>query len=153
MPLVLEGEGFQLPSPQAKVSYFCAQKLQVWMSDPINCSREEVFARNLVYHLQQCFIYSCHSCATRERVWENYYKLRSFAKFRDMWTVFLRDSIDVEANPIFYQFVSDSTLEELLKLNFLVQSPSRNTVLPIDYMEANAIRYVSGYVFRSAKKE
>ena len=76
---------------------------------------------------------------------ENYYKLQSSAKFRYMWTVFLRDSIDVEAYPIFYQFVSDSTLEELLKLNFPVQSPSRNTVLPIDYMEANAIRYVVGY--------
>ena len=70
-----------------------------------------------------------------------------------MWNVFLCDSIDVEAYPIFYQFVSDSTLEELLKLNFPVQSSSRNTVSPIDYMEANAIRYVAGYVFRSVKKK
>ena len=46
-----------------------------------------------------------------------------------------------------------TTFEELLKFNFPVQSPRTKTVLPIDYMETNAIRYVADYVFRSVKKK
>ena len=86
-------------------------------------------------------------------MWENYYKLRSSGEFRDMWTIFLRNSINVEASPIFYQFVSDSILDVFINMNIAVTSAVANTVLPIDYIEANAIRYVAGYVVRAVKKK
>ena len=68
MSLVLKDEGFQLPSPQVKVSYLCAEKLRVWMFDPTDSSKVQDFTRNLVYHLKQSFVDFCHSHATQERM-------------------------------------------------------------------------------------
>ena len=59
-------------------------------------------------------------------MWENYYKLRSSGEFRDMWTIFLRNSINVEASPIFYQFVSDSILDVFINMNIAVTSAGAN---------------------------
>ena len=38
-------------------------------------------------------------------------------------------------------------------MNIAVTSAGANTVLLIDYIEANAIRYVAGYVVRAVKKK
>ena len=38
-------------------------------------------------------------------------------------------------------------------MNIAVTSAGANTVLPIDYIEANAIRYVASYVVRAVKKK
>ena len=150
--LVLKDEGFKLPSPQAKTAYLCGEKFYIWLSVSSNSSKVYSFAKNLVYHIQGCVVESCHS-RSRERMWENYYKLRSSGEFRDMWTIFLCNSINVEASPIFYQFVSDSILDVFINMNIAVTSAGANTVLPIDYIEANAIRYVAGYVVRAVKKK
>ena len=105
---ILQDEGFKLPSPQAKLAYICAEKLQIWISDSTNYSKASSFAKKLVHHIQGCLVESCHTSRGRERMWEMYYKLRSSGEFREMWTEFLHDSIDVDASPIFYQFVVDS---------------------------------------------
>ena len=150
---VLQDEGFKLPSPQAKLPYMCAEKLQIWISDSTNYSKASSFDKKLVHHIQGCLDESCHTRRGRERMWEMYYKLRSSSEFREMWTEFLRDSIDVDASPIFYQFVADNILEGFINLTLAVPSTVTNTVSPIDYLEANAIRYVAGYVVRAVKKK
>ena len=126
--IVLKDEGFKLPSPQAKTAYLCGEKFYVWLSVSSNSSKVYSFAKNLVYHIQGCVVESCHS-RSRERMWENYYKLRSSGEFRDMWTIFLRNSINVEASPIFYQFVSDSILDVFINATagkFPVSHPGSN---------------------------
>ena len=86
-------------------------------------------------------------------MWEKYHKLRSSEEFRDMWAVFLHDSINAEASPIFYQFISDSDLEVFINSHFTVPSAGASTESSIDYIEGNAIRYVAGYVVRAVKKK
>ena len=150
--LSLRMKDSNFPLHKQKLLICVEKKFYVWLSVSSNSSKVYSFAKNLVYHIQGCVVESCHS-RSRERMWENYYKLRSSGEFRDMWTIFLRNSINVEASPIFYQFVSDNILDVFINMNIAVTSAGANTVLPIDYIEANAIRYVAGYVVRAVQKK
>lgn len=154
MSLVLKDEGFDLPSPQAKFARLCGEKLHLWLSGSNNTVQIVSFANDLVSSLQTCFAESSKSRAVREKMWENYYKLRSSFEFQDMWAAFLRKSIDVKASPIFYQFITDSIMEVLIKHHFLIHMPSsKHAVSSLDYLEANALRYTAGYVVRAVKKK
>ena len=43
-------------------------------------------------------------------------------------------------------------MEDFINLTLAVPSAVTNTVSPVHYLEANAIRYVAGYVVRAVKK-
>ena len=117
--LVLKDEGFDLPSPQAKFARLCGEKLHLWLSGSNNTVQIVSFANDLVSSLQTCFAES-----SKSRAVGNYYKLRSSFEFQDMWAAFFRKSIDVKASPIFYQFITDSIMEVLIKHHFLIHMPS-----------------------------
>ena len=51
-------------------------------------------------------------------MWEHYYKLRSCEDFVIRWAQFLQVSVGTKACPIFYQFVTDSIMEVLIKEHF-----------------------------------
>ena len=73
-----------------------------------------------------------------------------------MWKVFIQTSIGFNASPIFYQFVTRTILEELIKIQFPTELPSC-TIQPsstsLDFEESNALRYCGGYLIRSLKKK
>ena len=90
---------------------------------------------------------------SRGRMWEKFHKLRSSEVFRAGWVKFLHDSIESEACPIFFQFVTDSIMEGLIKEHFPVEAShsKEHGINTLDYEEVNALRYTAGYVTRALK--
>ena len=78
-------------------------------------------------------------------MWECYYKLRSSKEFETRWAKFLQASVGNEACPIFYQFVTDSIMEVLIKEHFSIEmSCSEQKIASLDYEEVNPLRYTVG---------
>ena len=151
---VLTDEGFSLPSPHARSARDCAEKLLAWISDSDNQVSANIFSKELVSKLEGCFHTTKSMRVQRERMWENYYKLRSKDDFKSMWSKFLHDSIAIQASPIFFQFITDKVMKKMIKLHFPLKSiHSEEEVAPLDYLEANALRYMAGYVVRSLRKK
>ena len=46
-------------------------------------------------------------------MWEKFYKLCSGKEFRAKWMGFVQNRIDFKGNPILYQFVTRSILEDI----------------------------------------
>ena len=82
-------------------------------------------------------------------MWRNFHTLRVS---ESLWHDFFA-SADVEINPLFYQRVSDLTLEELITEQYSVAQVHQPAVSPLTYEEANALRYVSGYVCNKLRKK
>ena len=155
--LVLKDESFSLPSMPARAARDSAEKLLEWSAEQQNKTAWAAFAEELVRCLNCCFCESRSGCmrSTRERMWESFFKLRSSQAFKDLWAKFLRDSIRCEpACPIFFQFITDAIMEELIRDHFpAVESSQKTTKASLDYEERNALRYTAGYVVRDLEKK
>ena len=90
----------------------------------------------------------------REVMWERYHKMRSSQSFRDGWFAFLK-TVGCVAVPAFYQFVTDSLMEQLIKLNYPVMEVQVATDddISLDKEERNTVRYTAGYMVRSLLKK
>ena len=109
-----------------------------------------VFASNFIGSLNSCFSTYRTARSAREQMWERYYKLRSSEGFVTRWAEFLQASVGSEACPIFYQFVTDSIMEVLIKEHFPIEMAcSEQKLASLDFEEANALRYTAGYVIRA----
>ena len=65
-----------------------------------------------------------------------------------------RLSVGTEAWPIFYQFVTDSIMEVLIKEHFPLEvACSEQKLASFDYEEVNALRYTAGYVIRALQQK
>ena len=147
--LVLKDEGFFLPSLPARRARETAEKLLEWSGDSKNKPAWRTFEERLICSLKRCFQAHRSIRTRRERMWEYYHKLRSSTSFKEMWTTLLQQSIASELCPIFYQFVTDTIMEELIKHHFPVEVFEREHEASLDYEELNALRYTAGYVVRS----
>ena len=148
--LALKDEGFQLPTPLAEKALKCAERLLEWLSEPENKEAASVFGSNFIGSLNSCFSTYCTTRSARQQMWERYYKLRSSEGFVTRWAEFLQASVGSEACPIFYQFLTDSIMEVLIKEHFPIEMAySERKLASLDYEEANALRYTAGYVIRT----
>ena len=77
-------------------------------------------------------------------MWELYYKLCSCNGFRSLWESFIKVSVGLEADSIFYQFVTKLIMEDLGDKQCNEESPRS-----LDYEERNALRYTVGYIIHS----
>lgn len=129
----------------------CAEKLlQFFSSNKITSS---VFAKAIVGSLDDCFRESRSIRVAREKMWENYYKVRSSDEFQDAWTENLKN-IECKACPIFFQFVTDRMMESLIIEHYPLglHAPCMS-VAPLDNEEISALRYTAGYVIHSLQKK
>lgn len=155
---VLSDKGFSIASERAQKALTCAQRTMDWIYEPENHEQAVDFAIKVVSLVRQSISLSTvndpHS--HRERMWELYYKLCSCDDFRSLWEKFIQDSIGLEADPIFYQYVTKSIMEDLIKSMFQIttkasEAEQLNEASPrsLDYEEHNALRYTEGYIIRS----
>ena len=73
--------------------------------------------------------------------------LYSSEGFVTRWAQFLKATVGTEACPIFYQFVTDSIMEVLIKEYFPLEvACSEQKLASLDYEEVKALRYTAGYV-------
>ena len=89
-------------------------------------------------------------------MWEAYYKLCSSDEFRSLWSTFLEVNVGLEADPVFFKYVTKSIMEENNKSMFQVKERSSNEKTDadsppceLDYEEHNALRYTAGYVIHA----
>ncbi len=133
-------EGFKIPSLEIAETL----KLKRWSSlcIPNVYSR---FSNELVESLYTCFQFGQVKSLKRrrERMWENYHKLRCSSAFKSLWSEFL-------AEPILFQHLTD-TIIMLIRIEFsLTRSiPEENkSVEGLDLEEKYALRYAAGYVLK-----
>ena len=153
--LVLTDEGFCLPTRPAKAAQQAAEKVLEWSADRENKTTWKLFSDNLVTTLSTCFedhVIVGKFQKQRERMWERYHKLRSSDSYRATWSKFL-EALGCEAIAVFYQFVTDSLLEQLIKLRYPIMVESTDDEASLDFEECSAIRYAAGYVLRSLTKK
>ena len=88
-------------------------------------------------------------------MWEGFFKLRSLQAFKDLWAKFLCYSIRCEpACPIFFQFITDAVMEELIRHHFPAKETSQKTTeASLDYEERNALHYTAGYIVRALERK
>ena len=143
---------FLLPSPSAERARKSAELLLEWMSEPTNQPSTIAFASNMIDNLLKCFESRRTVRKGRERIWENYYKLRSSEAVRAVWATLLRESIGGDACPIFFLFVTDAIMEELIEQHFPVEPAhiSKQHSASLSYEEVNALRYTAGCHQRSS---
>ena len=81
----------------------------------------------------------------REKLWGSFHRLRSCPSYKTFWSRFLQ-SRDCEADPIFYQYVSDSVFKELVKKHYPLLDQGAGREQPqqsLSYEEKNALQYTA----------
>lgn len=144
---VLKDDEFCIPSESARRARSLAEKYLKW------CKEERVFqsfSDELVTSLQVCFMSKPTVKACQKRMWESYFKYRLCSKFVQKWNDHLSPISGTEpSSPIFYQFVTDAIMEEMIKIHFPVTTEQRECSATLDYEEHNDIRYTAGYVLKT----
>ena len=151
---MLVDDSFKIPSPLAVSSRKAAVDLLSWMERPENKDKVEVFANNVVKELTGAFSSKARSQKSRrEKMWGLYHSIRTSASFIGLW-VKLQQSAGMDPLPTFYQHVTDQIFHDLVQQHFPVQlTESTEEANWLGHQEANAIRYVAGYVCRSLRKK
>ena len=145
-----EDEGFQLPTEPATNALASAEKMMEWILS--NQDEAKAAASQLVAEIESCFPNKWKDPrGARDRVMKSYFQLRISDKYRYFWKKVLSESIKVKPCPIFYQYIADHILEQLVKIHFPVGLGERNEhpIPQLDFQEISALRYAAGAVIRS----
>ena len=144
---VLTDEDFDLPTPPAIKARKSAQCVLTWCTDNHPAMYE--FTQQLMCTLKVCFVEHKKQNVRRDKMWEQYYLLRSSSNFTENWTRFLQLS-GAEATPTLYQHITDIIFNFLIKEHFISSEPTQaiTSTPTLDYNERNALRYITGYISR-----
>ena len=128
--LVLKGESFSIPSRPAIRARELARAQIEWSSRPESKPDSESFSAELVGSLQECCAPYHSVRLQRERMWENFFKFRCLEKFKEDWALFIThfDSSG-DSCPTFYQFVTDTVLEDIIKYLSNRQASTRKSAI------------------------
>ena len=88
-------------------------------------------------------------------MWGQYHALRTSDTFTSLWALLLKEA-GIKLLPTLYQHLTDLIFKEMIKLYFPVEaqpSSSKAAASVNIYEEANAVRYVAGFVCRAVRKE
>ena len=80
--LVIKDDGFTVPSRPAVLARELAKTLLEWSLKTENKSTCLAFSAELIHRLEECFETRRSLRMRRERMWENYFKLRSSDDFK-----------------------------------------------------------------------
>ena len=155
LSIVLNDEGFKVPSPRAVETLSVAKELMTWCQDEAHKKEFTLFAQWLVFTLRTCFIVPGKASKLRcEKMWEQYHKLQVSKPFKEEWGIFFHKSLCRCALPTLFQSVSHSIFKKLLELELMVDSNDTGAAAwPITWEEENALRYVAGYVCRKVQNK
>ncbi len=151
--MVLEDEGFSVPSPEAARSLKAASDLISWCKEEANVELFSTFSRWLINDLETCFKPYRSMQRRVERMWEEYHQLRTTKAFRHEWDKFLEASVGEKQLPTLYQYLTHRMFKELIKNKYAIPETgsSEEQLCPLTWEEENALRYVAGYVCRKVQ--
>ena len=84
----------------------------------------------------------------RDKMWCNFFILRSFDDFVGRWKKFLH-AAGLSETPLFYQHVTDLVFPALLKLRCVRLTAEGGESISMSPSESNALRYAAGYICRN----
>ncbi|XP_065894524.1 uncharacterized protein [Dysidea avara] len=131
-----------------------AQILLDWCLDAANNNCFTTFVLKLSEDLKQAMSSCKKKSCNREKLWRNFFLLRSSEKFREDWVNFL-DSANVAATPILYQHLTDILFRGYIG-DHVTGCTAETKVDPapaVTKREGNALRYAAGYVCRHLRKK
>ena len=151
---VLDDTGFQTKSSIATRTREIAVQLKEWAAKDDNVMFE-YFSGGLISDLNKLFVgtvKSARSIINRDKLWKNFFSLRTTESFKKKWQDFLDTSLSPQACiPLFYQHITDILFKLLVKSHYQI-SDERIDVATINNHERNALRYAAGYVCRHIRK-
>lgn len=155
--ITVDDDDFKIPSTLAEASRKSALGLLSWMEKDEHKEKVEVFADAITTELGKAFASSSKSLQTRrEKMWGQYHTVRTSSKFIQLWVQFLNET-STEPLPTLYQHLTSLMFAELVKEKFPVVdtqlSECSEELTSLGYDEANAMRYVAGYVCRAVRKK
>ena len=153
----VDDEDFKIPSALAEASRESALRLLSQMEKEEHREKVEEFAHSITTELSRAFTSSSKTLQTRrEKMWGQYHTMRTSSKFIQLWVQFLNKS-GIEPLPTLYQHLTSLIFKELVKEKFPVvytqPSECSEEMKSLGYDEANAMRYVAGYVCRAVRKK
>jgi len=90
----------------------------------------------------------------RDKIWESYFYIRSQETFINRLTVFLHATNSPVGTPVLYQHLTDIIFKDMLHTRYSVStSATEENPVPLTDDEANAMRYVAGYMCRHLRKK
>ena len=117
--MVLNDDGFDIPSEPAHKSRILAKKYLEWCQLERNEHNFVSFSKELVGDVNAYFTSLPTAKARREQMWERFFKYRASSEFSHKWINHL-SAVEVSPTPIFYQFITDFIMEHFIKEHFPV---------------------------------
>ena len=151
---ILNDDSFKIMSSEAIEARKVAQILLDWCLDAANNNCFTTFVLKLSEDLKQAMSSCKKKSCNREKLWRNFFLLRSSEKFREDWVNFL-DSANVAATPILYQHLTDILFRGYIG-DHVTGCTAETKVDPVPAVtkrEGNALRYAAGYVCRHLCKK
>ena len=144
---VLEDASFRTKSPVAIEAWQAAVQMNDWCKQDANETALQLFSQKLVTMLTTTLRIDAHGIPNRFKLWELYFTIRSSKQFIQNWITFL-SLMKVSPTPVLYQHLTDVVFKSLIrsKLLFRTQKSADEETLMVTPVEANALRYVAGYV-------
>ncbi len=152
---VMTDESFNIPSPLASEAVRTATAMSTYINEDVNREVVNKYSLNLFDMLTGCLSDKYkRSEFQRERMWAKYHQLRTSDLYREFWTQFVGEASVSPASPIFYQYVGNNLFQMLIMECYSIHSYEDDLdILPLTYIETNALRYVAGNVCHSVRKK
>jgi len=157
---ILVDDGFKFPSDPARRALHIAAQLLSWCGDTANEDALTSFV-SLVFELFD----RCISCTKQmvshtkimEKIWGMFHQEHCLSSYRSSWSAFLATSLhctDV-ADPIFYQFITDHMLKQMLKKMFTMKERDCDVCpeVSLSYEEKNTVRFIAGSLVRALHRK
>ena len=145
-------DGFMLASDTATKARKICVLLHDWMKLPENAATLDVFAEQLITTLTTCLPSSGSAKRRREKMWVAFHQTRLSQSFKQMWVAFVTTAIAVQPISLLFPHITDKVFQAIITKELDVPDKSTNISLMITYEEANALRYVAGYVCSKVRK-
>jgi len=151
-----QDDSFKVKSAEAIEARDMAQKLQEWCLAADNKQTFTTFILKLSKDLHQAMSSCKKNSCNREKLWRNFFLLRSSDQFRKNWVDFL-DYAKVTATPHLYQHITDIMFRKYVT-EYASVSKSASGTKPdpapaLTQHEGSALRYAAGYVCRHLRKK
>ena len=150
---VLSSDDFKVGSQSATRAMETAKKVIDWTGEERNIQQFEVFCEWIMAQFEECFTPKRSLKAQEENLWRKYHQLRVSATFRLEWDQFLMESIQENACPTFYQYVTHRMFRDFVRKKHLVTAPEAQQASAITHDEENVVRYISGYICRKVQNK
>ena len=148
---LLLDDGLTIQTEAAKQTLSLTKRFVELLGNNDHLREHAIFFRTLVDEISE--VIQVKSTLNKERIFKDFHKLRMSEEFISLWQNYL-GAVGLEADPLFYQQISQEIFESLLIQRFKVdhnEAPDQSVQDRLTNEEENAVNYVGGYVIRSIK--